>query len=51
MKKIFVKTLPAFFLVTVTCCGGTLSDVLNESDYTKYKVEKQKKVEISLKKK
>lgn len=51
MKKIFVKTLPGFFIVSMTCCGGTLADVHYQSDYTKYKVEKQNKVEISLKKK
>jgi hypothetical protein len=51
MKKIFVKTLPGFFLVSMTCCGGTLADVHYQSDYTKYKVEQEKKVEIDLKKK
>lgn len=51
MKKLFRKTIPGFFLVSMTCCGGTLSDVLSEADYTKYKVEKEKKVEIELRKK
>jgi hypothetical protein len=50
MKKIIIKALPGFFFVSMTCCGGTLADVHYQSDYSKYKVEQQKKVEISLKK-
>lgn len=51
MKKIVIKLMPGFFAFGVTCCGGTLSDALNEADYTKYKTEQSKRVEIMIKRK
>jgi hypothetical protein len=50
MKKLLVKTMPGIFLITVTCCGGgnsgSISDSFRKADYTKYKAEQMKKVEL-----
>jgi hypothetical protein len=47
MKKLLVKMIPGFFTIALTCCGGTLEDALNQSDYTKYKAEQARKLDLS----
>lgn len=52
MKKVILATVAGVFLLGVTSCGGGQHcDAYRTSDYTKYKAEQSKKMELNVRKK
>lgn len=52
MKKIIGIATSLLFVVGMSSCGGGhLCDAYNKADYTKYKAEQSKKIELPRKKK
>lgn len=50
MKKVISRTLPASLMLIMFCCGKGISSNFKEADYTKYKVEQNKKIDFSARK-
>lgn len=54
MKKVILATVAGVLFVAITSCGGGghgVCDAYNKADYTKYKNEQSKKVELNIRKK
>ena len=53
MKKIVLTGIVATFVLAMTSCGGGghSCDAYRSADYTKYKAEQSKKVELNIKRK
>lgn len=53
MKKALIGTLAAGMMVVLASCGGGghNCDAYNKADYTKYKADQSKKVELNIRKK
>lgn len=52
MKKFILAGIAGVFVLGMTSCGGGHTcDAYRTSDYTKYKAEKSKKIEVNIRKK
>ena len=52
MKKIVLTGIVSMFAVVLTSCGGGHScDAYRSADSSKYKAEKEKKIELNIKRK
>lgn len=53
MKKIILTGIAALFVIGFTSCGGGghNCDAYNSSNYTKYKAEQSKTVDLNIRKK
>lgn len=52
MKKVIVTAVTGVLFLAITSCGGGHTcDAYNKADYTKYKNEQSKKVELNIRKK
>ncbi|MCG8576281.1 MAG: hypothetical protein MI810_15435 [Flavobacteriales bacterium] len=51
MKKVLIAGFLGIFALGVVSCGHGTCDAYKKSDYSKYKSEKSKKVEVVSKKK
>jgi hypothetical protein len=53
MKKVILAGIAGVFVLGMTSCGGGghTCDAYRTSDYTKYKAEQSKKVELNIRKK
>jgi len=53
MKKAVIGTLAAGLMVVLASCGGGghNCDAYNKADYTKYKADQSKKIELNIRKK
>lgn len=52
MKKIILAGITGVFILGMTSCGGGQHcDAYRTSDYTKYKAEQSKKIELDIRKK
>ena len=52
MKKVILAGIAGIFVLGMTSCGGGHTcDAYRTSDYTKYKAEQSKKVELNIRKK
>ena len=49
MKKVVLTGIVATFILGMTSCGGGHScDAYRSADYTKYKAEQSKKIEVNV---
>ena len=46
MKKVFVAATVGIFALGMFSCGHGVCDAYNKADYTEYKKEQNKKVEV-----
>ncbi|MCB9223599.1 MAG: hypothetical protein R2780_04465 [Crocinitomicaceae bacterium] len=46
MKKVMLAGILGVFALGMTSCGHGVCDAYNKSDYTKYKADHNKKVEL-----
>lgn len=52
MKKVILAGIAGVFVLGMTSCGGGHTcDAYRTSDYTKYKADQSKKVELNIRKK